>query len=67
MDALKKITCIDPDGYRGFDGARELTLTEGSTVEVSDEKHAQLTEDCPKRFNLDGKPHKVTAKPDDEA
>lgn len=47
----KKITLLS-GRYKGRDGDRTLSLVEGDTVEVSDEKHAQIARDFPHLFDL---------------
>lgn len=45
----------DEDIYSGWDGDQIVNLTVGETGEVSDTKAAQLAEDRPYDFEIDGK------------
>ena len=52
---MPKVTCITPDGYRGYDGTTEVIVEDGGTIDVSDAKAAQLKEDFPDWFDFSGK------------
>lgn len=65
---MKRVTCRLPGGYSGI---REpgghprlrLDLAEGDTVDVSDEKAAQLLRDFPGYFTAAENPPPLTAAP----